>query len=92
MLVMSQKLKDAIDNTPKKKYEIARSAGLDHSVLSKLCHDVLKLTKGDKRVLRLGQLYGIEREECFDVFTPESFLSRIVPMSSGLDNLKGGDL
>ena len=71
MLVMSKKLKDAIDNTPKRKYEIARGAGLDHSVLSKLLHDVLKLTKDDKRVLRLGGLYGIEQEECFEVFTPE---------------------
>ena len=71
MFVMSRKLKDAIDNTPKRKYEIARSAGLDHSVLSKLCHDVLKLTNSDKRVLSLGRMYGIKREECFDVFTPE---------------------
>lgn len=66
MLVMSENLKKAIDEAPKRKYEIARDADLDHTVLSKLMHDVLRLRMGDPRVLKLGRMYGFqEATECF---------------------------
>ena len=66
MIVMSRKLKKAIGQSSKKKYEIARDADIDHTLLSKLMHDVLKLRVDDPRVLKLGSMYGFQKnEDCF---------------------------
>jgi hypothetical protein len=63
--MVSQKLKAAIKLGDAPAYKIAHRAGLDPSTLSKLICGIVKVKKGDKRVIKVGEVLGLSPKECF---------------------------
>ncbi len=47
-------------------WKIAQEAGLNPSVLSKIMSGALVVRPGDKRVLRVANILGLNAEECFE--------------------------
>jgi transcriptional regulator with XRE-family HTH domain len=64
--MISQKLKAAIKLSPVRAYKIAQEACLDPSTLSKIVCGIIKIKPGDSRIIRVGQILGIQPDECFE--------------------------
>ncbi|MFC1864174.1 hypothetical protein ACFL1Z_09520 [Thermodesulfobacteriota bacterium] len=64
--MISNKLKIAIFLDDRKSYQIAHEAGLHPATLSKLVNGIERVKPGDPRVLKVGRVVGIKREDCFD--------------------------
>jgi len=64
--MISQKLKAAIKLSPVPAYKIAQEAGLDPSTLSKMICGIIRIKPGDKRIVRVGQILGVQSDECFE--------------------------
>lgn len=64
--MISQKLKAAIKLSPVPAYKIAQEAGLDPSTLSKMICGIIRIKPGDNRIVRVGQILGVQPDECFD--------------------------
>ena len=56
----------AVKLSDKRAYEIAHSAGLHHTVLSKLLCGIDKVQPGDRRVLAVANVLGLSHEDCFE--------------------------
>ena len=65
MIAVSDKLRAAIKLGHTPAYRIAHEAELDPSTLSKLVCGIVKVKKGDPRVIRVGEILGIPGDECF---------------------------
>ncbi len=64
--MISEKLRAAIKLNSIPAYKIAQEAGIDPSVLSKLICGIVKIKKGDQRVIAVGHVLGIPPSECFE--------------------------
>ncbi len=64
--MISQKLKAAIKLSSVPAYKIAQEAGLDPSTLSKMICGIIRIKPGDNRIVRVGQILGVQSEECFE--------------------------
>jgi len=64
--MISNKLKIAIKLGPEPAYIIAQKAELDPSTLSKLMCGIVKVKPFDPRVIRVGKIFGLKPEECFE--------------------------
>ena len=64
--MISRKLIIALKLSTVPEYRIAQKAGLNPSVLSKLTHGIVQVSKGDPRVIKVGKVLGISPEECFE--------------------------
>jgi len=63
--VISQRLIRAVRLSGRRQYEIAHSAKLHPSTLSKILNGIEIVRPGDPRVLRLGKVLGIPERKLF---------------------------
>ena len=63
--MVSQKLRAAIKLGEEPAYKIAHRAGISSSTLSKFICGIDKVKPGDPRVLAVGEVLGLNPEECF---------------------------
>lgn len=63
---LSKRLKKAIIRSGEKHWKLAVEAGMHPSTLSHFLHDIRKVKKGDERVLKLAERFGIPPEEAFE--------------------------
>ena len=63
--MVSEKLRAAIKLNHVPAYKIAHKAEIDPSTLSKLICGIVKVKKGDLRVIKVGKVLGIPAEDCF---------------------------
>ena len=63
--MVSEKLRAAIKLGDTPAYRIAQRAGIDPTVLSKLICGIVKVKKGDPRVIAVGHVLNISPDECF---------------------------
>jgi transcriptional regulator with XRE-family HTH domain len=63
--MVSEKLRAAIKLNHISAYKIAHKAEIDPSTLSKLICGIVKVKKGDPRVIKVGKVLGIPAEDCF---------------------------
>jgi hypothetical protein len=64
--MVSQKLRAKIKLGSEPAYKIAHEAGIDPSTLSKLICGIVKVARGDPRVIAVGRVLGIPEDECFE--------------------------
>ena len=63
--MLSRKFIIAIKLNDSPAYKIAREAGLNPVILSKLIHGALDVRPNDKRILKVAKVLGLKPEECF---------------------------
>jgi len=63
--MISKKFKDAIKLASRPQYKIAWEAGLNPTTLSQIVTGYVRPKYGDPRVLRVGEILGLEESECF---------------------------
>lgn len=66
MLKISKKLVEKIKLAPERQYRIAQKAGIHPSTLSKLICGIEQPREQDPRVLKIGKVLGISKEEVFE--------------------------
>jgi len=64
--MISQKLKVAIKLSSIPAYKIAQEAGLDPSTLSKMICGIIRIKPDDNRIVRVGQILGVQPDKCFE--------------------------
>ena len=64
--MVSKKLKDAIRLCEERQYQIAHKAGVHPSIVSSILCGIVKVKRGDQRVIALGKVMGIEAHDCFE--------------------------
>ena len=64
--MVSAKLKNAIRLSETRQYRIAHRAGINPTTLSKILCGIEKVKHGDRRVIAVGEVMGINAEECFE--------------------------
>jgi hypothetical protein len=64
--MISNKLKAAIKLHTEPAYRLAQKAGVNPSVLSKLMRGYQPVKDGDKRIIAIGNLLGINSQDCFE--------------------------
>jgi transcriptional regulator with XRE-family HTH domain len=77
--MISQKLKAAIKLSSVPAYKIAQEAGLDPSTLSKMICGITRIKPGDDRIVRVGQILGVQPNECFEKESEEQ--RKIIPLN-----------
>lgn len=70
--VISQKLITAILLSREKRYILARKANLHPAYFSQIIHGHIPLKPDDERVLRIGKVLNIPKEELFEIEEPVS--------------------
>ena len=63
---ISRKLISAVKLADRPAYKLAQEAGLDPNLLSKLIRGIVQPKPEDERIVRVGELLGLEPSECFD--------------------------
>ena len=64
--MISNKLKAAIKLHTEPAYRLAQKAGVNPTVLSKLMRGYQPVKDGDKRIIAIGNLLGINSQDCFE--------------------------
>ena len=64
--MISNKLKAAIKLHTEPAYRLAQKAGVNPSILSKLMRGYQPVKNGDKRIIAIGNLLGINSQDCFE--------------------------
>ena len=64
--MISEKLRAAIKLGKEPAYKIAHKAGINPSTLSKLICGIINVKAGDTRVIKIGKVFGIPAEDCFE--------------------------
>ena len=64
--MISEKFKTALKLAPKQHYRIAQEAGIHPSTLSKLINGIEMAKNGDSRVIKIGKVLGLSKEELFE--------------------------
>jgi hypothetical protein len=64
--MVSDLFKAAVKLSDLKSYEIANKAGIHYTTLSQIINGVQDVKPGDKRVLKVAKILGLEPEDCFD--------------------------
>lgn len=55
--------------SPLRAYQIAWAAGLHPSTLSRIVNGIERVEVGDERVLRVGEILGLDPQQCFEMET-----------------------
>jgi hypothetical protein len=63
---ISKKLIQAIKLDERRQYEIAWAAGVNPTTLSQMITGYIRPKVGDRRVVRVGRVLGIDEKECFE--------------------------
>lgn len=63
---VSQRFITALKLSTRPAYQIAWEVGLHPSLLSKLLHGIERIKPNDKRIVAVGEILGLEAEECFE--------------------------
>ena len=63
--MVSQEFIAAVKLSPLKGYQIAHKARLHPATLSKILHGIERVKPMDPRVLAVGQVLGLQPEQCF---------------------------
>jgi hypothetical protein len=66
LMGLSAKAVVAIKLSQRRQYQLAQSAGLHPSTLSKLINGIERVKKDDPKVLRLAEVLGIPSQEMID--------------------------
>ena len=64
--MISQELVKRFRLSRLKGYQIAQLAGLHPSTLSKLINGIEQPRKNDSRIIAVGRVLGLKRDECFE--------------------------
>lgn len=64
--MISKTFRAAVKLSELKQYEIARKAGIHHTVLSRIVCGIDEIKKDDPRVLRIAAIVGLEPAACFE--------------------------
>ena len=64
--MVSQKFKNAVKLDPRRQYVIAWEAGINPVVLSQIITGYVRPKYGDRRVIKIGKLLGLDADECFE--------------------------
>lgn len=64
--MVSKKLKDAVRTSDKPAYIIAHEVGMHPSMLSQIINELIRIKEGDKRVIKIGRVFGLKAGECFE--------------------------
>lgn len=64
--MISKKFKIAIKLSDIPAWKIAHEAGIHPNVLSKIMSGALMVRPGDARVVKVGQVIGLNEKECFE--------------------------
>lgn len=64
-MMISRRLWEAVQLSGKRRYELAREAGIHPNVLSQILHGMRPIRRGDPKVLQLGRLLGLTADEIF---------------------------
>lgn len=64
--MISQKLRDAVKTNIDPAYAVAQKAGLSQSQMSQLLNGIVTVRDGDKRVIAIGKVVGVEVGDCFE--------------------------
>ena len=64
--MISKELKAAVKLSNLKSYQIAQTAGLHPSTLSKIICGIEQVKENDDRVLRIGAVLGLPASHCFE--------------------------
>ena len=64
--MVSRKFVEAVKLADQRAYVIAQKAGLNPSTLSKILNGIDQVKPGDLRVLRVGEILGLQPEQCFE--------------------------
>ena len=63
--MISRTFRAAVKLSELKQYEIARAAGVHHTVLSKILNNIDDARPGDVRVLKIAKVLKLKEEDCF---------------------------
>jgi hypothetical protein len=64
--MVSRVLKEAVRLSNLRSYQIAHSADLHPSTLSRIICGIERVKPGDQRVVRLAKVLGLREEDCFE--------------------------
>jgi hypothetical protein len=64
--MVSSRFRAAVKLADRPAWKIAYEAGIHPNVLSKIMSGATKIKEGDERVIRVGNIIGLEPEDCFD--------------------------
>lgn len=80
---LSKRLRQAIRTAGIPQYKIARRGKVDRSVLSSWMNGIAPVRAGDPRVIRLGALFGLSAEDCFEPAPRRGDLKAAEPLIDG---------
>lgn len=63
--MVSKELIVAVKTSLKPAYAIAHKAGIHPTTLSQIMNGYTPVSKGDKRVIRIGRAVGVKSKDCF---------------------------
>ncbi len=64
--MVSKNLREAVKLSDMRAYQIAHRAGMHYTQLSRILNGIDEVRFGDPRVLRVGKVLGLNKEECFE--------------------------
>ncbi len=64
--MVSKKFIAAVKLNEQRAYQIAHLAGLPPTTLSKIMNGIDRVKPGDRRVLAVGRVLGLKKDELFD--------------------------
>lgn len=62
---VSKKLIESVKLSNLRSYQIAHLAGLHYSTMSRIMSGIDTVKNGDPRVIAIGKVLGLARDECF---------------------------
>ena len=63
--MVSQTFITAIKLSPRRAYQIAHEAGVHPSTLSAILNGIVRIRRGDPRVIAVAKVLGLSPTECF---------------------------
>lgn len=92
--MLSKKFTQALKLSNIRQYELARQAGIDHSQLSQMVNGIVAVKRGDSRLLKAGEILGLNPKEVFleidDPFLLPVWQIKIFPGMMPEDKSPGG--
>jgi len=64
--MISKKFKAALKLDPRPQYRLAWQAGINPITLSQIITGYIRVKQNDLRILKVGELLGLGKEECFE--------------------------
>ena len=64
--MLTKKFIERLKLSSKPHYQIAHEAEIHPSMVSQIINGIVKVEKGDQRVIRIGKIIGLSETECFE--------------------------